>query len=140
MKHTHDHHFVDQLKAKGLKATELRLAVLDMLSKAQSPMGADEISQKLKKITFDRATLFRTLKTFVDQELISCVDLGEGHLRYEMNCDIHHHHHHIICSECKKIEIVPFCIPNEFKEFLTARGYHDITHRMDFSGICRNCY
>jgi Fur family transcriptional regulator, ferric uptake regulator len=140
MKHSHDHNFLEQLDNLGLKKTELRLAVLKILGEAKSPLSADEISQKLKRMSFDRATLFRTLKTFSEKNLISSIDLGEGCQRYEINCVTHHHHHHIICSQCKKIEIVPFCIPNEFKDFLTGRGYQEITHRMDFSGICKICY
>jgi mannose-1-phosphate guanylyltransferase len=67
MKHSHDHNFLEQLDNQGLKKTELRLAVLKILSEANSPLSADEISQKLKKVSFDRATLFRTLKTFTEK-------------------------------------------------------------------------
>lgn len=139
MKHQHNHDFESALRDKGLKSTPLRLAILDILTHTQNPLTAEETAKKLKKIDFDRATLFRSLKTFAEAGLINAIDLGEGFLRYEMNCKIHHHHHHIICISCKEIEVVPFCIPDEFQTFLTKKGYKQITHRMDFTGLCKSC-
>jgi Fur family transcriptional regulator, ferric uptake regulator len=124
---------------KGLKSTPLRLAILELLSKTNGPITNEEIAKNLKQLNFDRATLFRSLKTFTDLDLIRAVDLGEGFLRYESNCQNHHHHHHIICTSCKEIAVVPFCIPEKFKNFLIKKGYKNISHRMDFSGICKRC-
>lgn len=139
MKHLHDYDFESTLHSKGLKSTPLRLAILELLSKSEGPLTAEEIAKKIKSIAFDRATLFRSLKTFSSTEIINSVDLGEGYLRYERNCHLHHHHHHIICTSCKEIEVVPFCIPDEFKIFLKRKGYKEVTHRMDFTGLCKNC-
>jgi Fur family ferric uptake transcriptional regulator len=139
MKHSHNHDPEELLRSKKLKSTPLRLAVLKFLEKQDGPLTAEEIGQGLKQVEFDRASLFRTLKTFSETGILSMIDLGEGFHRYERNCELHHHHHHIICTECKRIEIVPFCIPDEFKNFLYTKGYRDISHRMDFSGICRQC-
>jgi Fur family transcriptional regulator, ferric uptake regulator len=140
MKHNHTSAIEDVLRNSKLKATPLRLAVLALLSKKNSPLTAEEIGAGLKQVDFDRASLFRTLKTFSQTGLLNMVDLGEGYYRYERNCDLHHHHHHIICTQCKRIEIVPFCIPESFKKFLHSKGYKNITHRMDFSGTCRRCH
>jgi Fur family ferric uptake transcriptional regulator len=139
MKHHHDHNFESTLHSKGLKSTPLRLAIMDILSQTEGPLTAEEIAKKLKTVSFDRATLFRSLKTFTTNSLINAIDLGEGFSRYELNCDLHHHHHHIICTSCKEIDVVPFCIPDEFKNFLLRKGYKNVTHRMDFSGICKDC-
>lgn len=138
MKHQHNSDFESTLHGKGLKSTPLRLAILDLLSNSSEPLTAEEISSHIK-VYFDRATLFRSLKTFSEVGIISAVDLGEGFLRYEKNCENHHHHHHILCSNCKKIEIVPFCIPDTFLKHLKKLGYQDISHRMDFKGVCKEC-
>jgi Fe2+ or Zn2+ uptake regulation protein len=139
MKHSHHQDIDVTLREKNLKSTPLRLAILHHLTGSHGPLTAEEISLGIKKLSFDRATLFRTLKTFSEAGIIHAVDLGEGFLRYERNCDIHHHHHHIQCTDCKKIETVPFCIPEQFKKQLSSMGYKHISHRMDFSGICREC-
>jgi Fur family ferric uptake transcriptional regulator len=139
MKHKHNQNFDSILQSKNLKSTPVRLAILKLLAESEQPLSADEMTRKLKNLNFDRATLFRTLKTFTESQVVSTIDLGEGHLRYEMNCDLHHHHHHIICTSCKEISIVPFCIPDQFKVYLQRKGYQNISHRLDFSGLCHNC-
>lgn len=139
MKHHHHHDSETLLRDKGLKSTPLRLAILHFLNEQSAPLTAEEISKGLSEIDFDRATLFRSLKTFSEAGILNMVDLGEGFHRYEKNCELHHHHHHIICTSCKKIEIVPFCIPEQFKKFLQGKGYRNVTHRMDFSGLCKSC-
>ena len=139
MKHSPSLLAEDILRSNGLKNTPLRVAVLDFLARQNTPLTAEEIGRGLKKVEFDRASLFRTLKTFSETGILNMIDLGEGFHRYERNCELHHHHHHIICTKCKRIEVVPFCIPDQFKKFLTSRGSANISHRMDFSGICRHC-
>lgn len=131
--------FSDILHSHELKSTPLRLGVLEVLNHVHNPMTAEEITQALPEISFDRATLFRCLKSFTEKGLLHSVDLGEGFLRYERNCDVHHHHHHIRCTLCKSIEIVPFCIPESILKHLKNKGYKEVTHRMDFSGTCSRC-
>ena len=127
------------LHAHGLKITPLRLAVLKKVKSTHSPLSANEIAASLKDLEFDRATLFRCLKQFVEAGLLHTVDLGEGHLRYEAHCETHHHHHHIICNSCKAIEVVPVCIPDSVIQGLKKKGYKNITHRIDFTGLCKKC-
>lgn len=140
--HPHHHHHEDVheiLHKKGLKVTPLREALMKVLMKQKSPLSVEEITVKLKGTDFDQATLFRSLKKFADAEIISQIDLGEGFLRFEYSCTEHGHHHHVMCSGCKKITILPFCIPKKFEEFLEKAGYTNITHRMDFTGLCASC-
>jgi Fe2+ or Zn2+ uptake regulation protein len=139
MKHHHHHDSESLLRDKGLKSTPLRLAILQFMHEQETPVTAEDIGIGLGDIEYDRATLFRSLKTFSEAGILSMIDLGEGFNRYEKNCELHHHHHHIICTSCKKIEIVPFCIPDQFKKFLQGCGYRNVSHRMDFSGICKSC-
>lgn len=139
MKHSHDHDFEFVLRSADLKVTPLRVAILEVMDHAHAPLSAEEIAEKLNKLSFDRATLFRTLKTFSETKILTPVDLGEGFTRYERNCDVHHHHHHIICTSCKEVQTLPFCVPDEFLKYLRGKGYKELTHRLDFSGLCKKC-
>jgi Fur family ferric uptake transcriptional regulator len=127
------------LHKHGLKVTPLRLAIIEVLGKHHSPLTAEEISSKLTDVEFDRATLFRSLKTFSETELIRGVDLGEGFMRYEIVCKKHDHHHHVMCTSCKKIETIPFCVPPQISNHLLKVGYTNLSHRMDFFGLCNKC-
>jgi Fur family transcriptional regulator, ferric uptake regulator len=139
MKHKHQHDFKTTLRNKGLKVTPFRCAILKVLTDVAAPISAEEIGAKIKDVNYDRATLFRTLKTFTELNITNAIDLGEGSQRYEINCEVHHHHHHIVCTRCKNVEVVPFCIPDRFKKILQKKGYINIAHRLDFSGVCGNC-
>ena len=136
---THNHDFVEVLHEQGLKSTPLRLALLKIFSETHSPLSAEELVKRLKKLEYDQASLFRCLKKFMEGNLIKSVDLGEGFLRYEAVCHEHGHHHHVMCTGCKKIEIIPFCISKEVETHLKKSGYKNLTHRMDFFGLCGAC-
>lgn len=138
MKKAHSHSATEILKDKGLKVTKNRLEVLDVIGQSSSPLSAEEIFSKLPKNSCDRATLFRTLKQFTENNLLEMLDFSEGFSRYGLHCE-EHHHHHVICTECKKIEPVPFCIPKEFELSLKRRGYTNIQHKMEFFGLCTDC-
>ncbi len=137
--HTHHGNVRDILHQKGLKATPLREKLIQVLKKGQGPMSVEEIGKKLKGIDFDQASLFRSLKKLSEAGVLSVVNLGEGFLRYEFVCLTHDHHHHVMCDSCKKITILPFCVPPEFEAWLKRQGYTNITHRLDFHAICADC-
>lgn len=138
MKDKHSH-FHDALHACGLKITPLRVALLEIFEHEHSPLSFEDIEKRLRSLAHDPASLFRSLKTFSQANLIKVVDLGEGFLRYEGICEEHTHHHHVQCSNCKKIEVLPFCIPKEIEQYLSKSGYTHLTHRLDFSGLCKAC-
>ncbi len=123
----------------GLKSTPLREALLTIFSIEHTPLTAQELKKKLSKMDYDEASLFRSLRTFIENGIIHTIDLGEGFLRYEKTCEHHDHHHHVICKICKKVELIPFCIPKKIENFLKKSGYQQLTHRLDFEGICAHC-
>ena len=130
---------IEKLHEKGLKSTPLRLSLMKIFEDSHTPLSVEELEKKLKKLEYDTASLFRCLKKFSESELIRIIDLGEGFLRYEAICHEHGHHHHVMCIICKQIEIIPFCIPKEIESHLKKTGYTNLTHRMDFFGMCKSC-
>lgn len=137
--HTHHDNVRDILHQRGLKATPLREKIIQVLKGKQGPLSAEEIGKKLKGIVYDQASLFRTLKKLSEAGVLSQINLGEGFARYEYACLQHDHHHHVICSECKSITVLPFCIPPEFEQWLKKKGYRHINHRLDFVAVCPEC-
>jgi Fur family transcriptional regulator, ferric uptake regulator len=137
--HTHHDNVRDILHQKGLKSTPLREKLIHVLKEGHAPMSVDEIGKKLKSFEFDQASLFRTLKKLAEAGVLSQVNLGEGFVRYEYACLTHDHHHHVMCTECKKITVLPFCIPPEIEVWLKKKGYTNIGHRLDFHAVCAEC-
>lgn len=137
--HTHHDNIRDILHQKGLKSTPLREKLILVLKKHHGPMSVEEIGKKMKGIAYDQASLFRTLKKLSASGVLSQINLGEGFTRYEYACLTHDHHHHVMCTVCKKIMVLPFCIPPKFETWLKKKGFSEIQHRLDFQATCPDC-
>lgn len=124
------------LKTHGLKKTKARVELLEMLSQHHC-LDISEIESKIIGSVCDQATLFRTLKTFIDRGIIRKSKLKKRVL-YELSCS-GHHHHHFICNSCKKI--IPFdgCRLDFFKKIAKEHGFEIQEHTMEFYGLCKQC-
>ncbi len=87
------------LRDAGLKSTTPRLTVLNVISEIKHPVTAQEIHKKMNNL--DLVTLYRTLASFEENQLIKKINLKKDAVYYEYNND---HHHHIICTNCSKVE------------------------------------
>lgn len=87
----------------------------------------------------DLVTVYRTLATFTDLKLLQKVDLGDNVQRYELQSTDGSHHHHFVCNECHKVEALDSCEIRAQEKRLTDLGYGELTHRLEFFGICPDC-
>ncbi|MEM9644783.1 MAG: helix-turn-helix domain-containing protein, partial [Planctomycetota bacterium] len=60
----------DAIRAGGLRATPARLATLQMLREAVSPMTHAEVAERLAESGVDKATAFRNLNDMTDAGLL----------------------------------------------------------------------
>ena len=100
------------IKAKGLRATAPRLAVLCILSTATHPLSYSEVIEKLGKTDWDPATIYRNLVKLKEAKLATVVSRAEGMSRYALarteEGETDHKHPHFLCDDCGKIS----CLPN----------------------------
>lgn len=132
-------YFFAQLKEHGNRITEQRKTLVRAIIKFQSPFSAEDLFGVLKKKNIDLATVYRSLTTFSDLGLLSTVDLSDGILRYEYISKEGHHHHHVVCTECKMIEPVNFCVVQGQEKIIEQMGYSDVSHKLEFFGLCKKC-
>jgi Fe2+ or Zn2+ uptake regulation protein len=145
---------VDLLKASGLKLTTPRQTLLKMMQKLEAPFSTDEVFRAINRPTrgttagtgsnkFDLVTVYRNLSAFTDAGLLARVELDDGVQRYEWADPSGHHHHHFVCTSCRRIEPLDLCSvdgPIQTQESLMKRkGYSQITHRLEFYGLCPQC-
>lgn len=126
------------IKSSGLNFTRPRKEILSLLTKQHGPFSAEEISKILGPQSCDQATVFRTLKQFSAKGLVNTVTLNEGFVRYEFN-DPTHHHHHLICRHCQKLETIDDCDVLDLEKKLAKKGYTQLTHSLEFFGLCPTC-
>jgi Fur family peroxide stress response transcriptional regulator len=92
-----------ELKRSGLRVTLQRLAVYEAVDILHDHPTADEVSNFIRKKHPDIATgtVYKTLDTLVEKDILRRVKTDSGLLRYDAVKDTHHH---IYCSHCDRIE------------------------------------
>lgn len=115
----------DTLRLHELRHTSCREDILEILQNRASALSHGDLENGLKD-RYDRVTIYRTLKTFVDKGIIHKV-LDEDGLRYALckdACQDHNHHHdhvHFKCQMCGKttcledIHVPSLALPAGFK-------------------------
>lgn len=131
---------ISTLKKLGLKNTPVRRAILTYLTQQKKPQTVDEL---LNQITsqgekFDKVTLYRTVNTLTELNLLHRVDFGDGSARYELSTLPHHHH--LICESCGTVEDINTCVPaQKIKQIEKGTHFTIRHHSLDFYGTCANC-
>jgi Fur family peroxide stress response transcriptional regulator len=91
------------LKERGLKVTPQRLAVYEAVDLLHDHPTAEEVSQFIRKKHPDIATgtVYKTLDTLVENDILKRVKTERGLLRYDSVREVHHH---LYCTDCDRIE------------------------------------
>ena len=81
------------LERHGVQPTSQRLAVAGVVLHSTEHPSADEVFEAVnaENPTVSRATIYNTLKLFVDKGLCRTLTLREGRIVYDPNMAPHHH-------------------------------------------------
>ncbi len=99
------------LREAGLRVTDYRLQIIELLDGSGEVLDAADVYEKLKSQGVDRVTVYRTLASLVDAGLAHKVDPGDRTYRYGLTdhsrCTHEHHihdHPHLVCDSCTRVE------------------------------------
>lgn len=129
-----------ELREIDLKATPARIAVLQLLEKADTPLDVASIIEYVKSqhIDIDPATAFRIMNVFAEKGIVTPIQFNEGKLRYELSNKADHHH--LICENCGNIDDISDCnIPALEKDINKKKGFLVKHHSLEFFGLCKDC-
>jgi len=131
------------LKDKGMKYTEQRAVILQILLNIDDHLNAEEVhrivKEKYPEQNIGIATVYRTLNFLEDVNLISSISFGKDGKKYEGNVT-KEHHDHIICTSCGKIvEFFDEDIEKRQENIATKNGFKITDHTMQIFGICQKC-
>ncbi len=131
----------ERVRKAGMKVTQQRTQVLQVLLNNMSPLTVDDIFKQLapEADSADLVTIYRILKKFEDSLLVNRLEFGDGISRFELTLESGHHHHHVICRSCQKVETLHLCDLDKQIKAVEALGYGQLSHRLDFFGLCKNC-
>lgn len=126
---------------KGLKKTEFRVKLVEIFQKYPYAISNKQIEEELGD--FDRITLYRTMKTFIEKGIIHIVEQEGQDTFYAIckdDCDQHQHNHQHIHFNCEKCGH-HFCIedvdPMELP--ISLKDYHIDEVAVSVKGVCKNC-
>lgn len=139
---TSDDTFAVTLRKAGLKSTVPRLSVLRVLSRLRAPVRIKDLYTHMQKAKceIDMVTIYRTIETLTQKNMVRRVDFGEGAAYYEWNNG--EDSHHMSCVDCKRRETVSNCFFPEFEARIMKKVpiFEFITrHSIEYFGLCKKC-
>jgi Fur family ferric uptake transcriptional regulator len=121
------------------RITKQGTAIFEAISLARRPLLAQEIlNESIAKVPgIGIATVYRNIKSLLDQGAIQEVLLPGENPRYEISEAEHEHHHHFQCYECDRVFDVHAC-PGDFSH-LAPKGFKVRDHELTLYGTCFDC-
>ncbi len=126
------------LQESGLRRTASRVAVLQMLAAATSPLSHAEVAEKLESSGFGAPTIFRCLCDLTEVGLVARIDLGDHIWRFGFQGGHAHEadHPHFLCVDCGTATCLPGINVNISAKQQAEFG--EVTEVV-FKGHCPNC-
>ena len=128
------------IREAGLRATPARVATLELLHRAASPLTHADVAEHLAERGIDKATAYRNLNDMTDAGLLRRTELGDHVWRFEPIGEGAHEqadHPHFVCVNCGSVS----CL-NEIKltkkSLSTSKQFGEITEIL-LRGHCKNC-
>lgn len=131
--------FEEKLKCRDIKPTTMRLLVLRRLVQSDAALSLKDLEVSFDKA--DKATLFRTLKTFEEKKLVHSIDDGTGSIKYALcqegcECKPKDQHVHFHCIKCGET----YCLTNsKIPQINIPSGFRASGASMIYKGVCANC-
>jgi len=121
---------------KGLKMTEQRRVIAQVLSEAEDHPDVEEVYRRSSDIDsrISLATVYRTLRIFEDEEIIQSHDFGGGRARYEASEDDTHHDHLINVETGEVIEFFDEELEALQERIAKRLGFRLVDHRLELYG------
>ena len=126
---------------EGVKKTKQRMEIFSVLEKADKPMSAFSISQKLGGGTDKNtwlSTVYRTLDLFEKEKIITKISIMDKDMAlYTLNRFAHHHY--AVCVGCHDVIKMENCPMETFAPNLTDKSFHILGHKIELYGYCTSC-
>ena len=129
------------LKDHSLRLTQGRADVISVFLNRNTAISHSDIESEIDG-QYDRVTIYRTLKSFLDKGLIHKVLDDTGIIHYALckdECSENHHldnHIHFKCEVCRDT----FCLEHvQIPEVELPEGFKAKEHNFLIGGVCDKC-
>jgi len=135
---------IGRLRSAGLRVTQPRIAILEVLIQFGQPASIEQIHDVLNRPPCDLVTVYRCLSAFEHLGLVRRSFLPSGTSLYEISLG-ETSHYHVICKESHRVEQIDAATTAELRaaiagieEKLAAKGYTHLSHVVEFFGVAGN--
>ncbi|MBK3519791.1 Fur family transcriptional regulator [Carboxylicivirga marina] len=127
------------LRDRKLKATPIRVELLQLLNENEAALPYSEIQKHLK--VFDRVTVYRTINALIDSGIVHKASTSGDEVYYalcsqECSSQCHKHEHiHFKCTQCHKVS----CIHAHHSLNINIPEYQINEISIEIEGVCKKC-
>jgi len=124
------------LKKSGIKPSVQRMKIMEYLINTRKHPTADKIYKELcdEIPTLSKATVYNTLKLFVDKGVAFAVNIEDNELRFDADTSMHGH---FKCYKCEKI--FDFDIKGNGPDISALEKFRIDEAHIYYKGICEKC-
>lgn len=126
---------------EGLRFTEPRRYVLEIIAASGKPLGAYDILAALgDKLDHPKPpTAYRAIEFLVEHDLIHRIESLNAYVL----CGMDHRHQgsqFMVCNACGNVTEAHLChLPDDLAEKTAAAGFQLTSWNAELHGICKNC-
>jgi Fur family ferric uptake transcriptional regulator len=125
------------LRKAKLRVTSCRTSLLDLLLRAREPLTQKELTANLMGQGFNRVTIYRALRTFLEASIVHRIVTEDRTWRFAITLCGHrgHCHPHFTCSRCGRIR----CLQGTTIPAVRLEGHRIDAQAMYLWGLCPGC-
>lgn len=122
-----------------MRVTKPRVAIIEALLHHETPVAIEQLHQEINATSCDLVTVYRCLGAFEEIGLVRRSFHHNGTSLFELVRPGRSRSYHIQCKACGKVEPVDYFPVDGMERILTERGYTQLSHLVEFFGICPAC-
>jgi len=126
------------LRSEGLRITEPRIAVLQVLLNAARPLTQEQIAETLGPDAPNKVTIYRVLEALLEADIAHKAFLQDRTWHFEPahRCTQHQCHPHFSCTRCGRTD----CLTQMNMPLAPGLAGYRIEHqRVQLEGLCPKC-
>ena len=128
------------LRATGMRVTNQRTLVMDIIRRGQGHLDADEIYRKAREKghQLSLSTVYRALQRFKKLDLVEELHFDEDHHHYEVKPSAEHHH--LVCLGCGRVVEFHNLLSRYInKNVPEAKEFEIFNTELRMTGYCPSC-
>jgi Fe2+ or Zn2+ uptake regulation protein len=130
---------LNTLHAAGYRLTAPRRRLVDVLLKAETPLTAEEIHQRARRVrtSANLSTIYRNLATFCDMGWLDAVPGANGERYYQVHAD-NEQRMSVLCLDCGQMTTLKDAFTAPLNDAVRDMGFNAQSLRVTLAAHCEH--